>query len=283
MTGCGGYLGFCPTARMGNGSKAGNVGCAKMDGIAGKRVLVTAGAGGIGAAIAEQFRQGAARVHVCDVDEAALQGMKGFGVTCADVADWEQVEAVFRAVAQGLGGLDVLVNNAGISGPTAATEEIEPAAWRRTIDVNLNGAFYCARQAIPLLKASGGGSIVNIASTAGLFGYPLRSPYAASKWALVGLTKTLAMELGPSGIRVNAVCPGTVEGPRIERVIAAKAAARGVSAAEIRAAYQGKSSLGTLIAARDIAEMVLFLCSHRGARISGQALAVDGHTETLRM
>ena len=179
--------------------------------------------------------------------------------------------------------MDVLVNNAGISGPTANAEEIAPLDWQRTIDVNLNGAFYCARLAIPLLKAGGGGSIVNISSTAGLFGYPLRTPYAASKWALIGLTKTLAMELGAFGIRVNAVCPGTVEGPRIDRVIAAKAAARGVSAAEIRAAYRGKSSLGTLIAAEDITETVLFLCSDGGARISGQALAVDGNSETLRM
>ena len=155
--------------------------------------------------------------------------------------------------------------------------------WLRTIDVNLNGAFYCARLAIPLLKASGAGSIVNIASTAGQHGYPLRTPYAASKWALIGLTKTLAMELGSFGIRVNAVCPGAVDGPRIDRVIADKAAARGVSPAELRAAYRGKSSLGTLINAQDIAETVLFLCSDSGARISGQALAVDGHTETLRI
>ena len=257
-----------------------------MKGIAAKRVFISAAAGGIGRAIADRFLEAGARVFVCDVDKAALAQLDfadGISGACADVGDWEQIQAAFHAAARELGGLDVLVNNAGISGPTASAEEIAPADWRRTIDVNLNGAFYCARQAIPLLKASGGGSIINIASTAGLYGYPLRSPYAASKWALIGLTKTLAMELGPSGIRVNAVCPGTVEGPRIDNVIAAKAAARGVSADEIRAAYRGKSSLRTLIAAQDIAETVLFLCSDSGARISGQALAVDGHTETLRM
>ena len=254
-----------------------------MKGIAGKRVFVSAGAG----AIAGRFVQAGARVYVCDVDEAALAQLDGSGDGlsggCADVADWGRLETVFHAAAQELGGLDVLVNNAGISGPTASAEEIAPVDWQRTIDVNLNGAFYCARLAIPLLKAGGGGSIVNISSTAGLYGYALRAPYSASKWALIGLTKTLAMELGVFGIRVNAVCPGTVEGPRIDRVIAAKAAARGISAAEIRAAYRGKSSLGTLIAAEDIAETVLFLCSDGGARISGQALAVDGNTETLRM
>ena len=226
-------------------------------------------------------------MYVCDVDEAALAqldgSVDGLSGGCADVADWGRLETVFHAAAKELGGLDVLVNNAGISGPTANAEEIAPVDWQRTIDVNLNGAFYCASLAIPLLKAGGGGSIVNISSTAGLFGYPLRTPYAASKWALIGLTKTLAMELGAFGIRVNAVCPGTVEGPRIDRVIAAKAAARGVSAADLRAAYRGKSSLGTLIAAEDIAETVLFLCSDGGARISGQALAVDGNSETLRM
>ena len=258
-----------------------------MKGIAGKRVFVSAGAAGIGRAIVDRFLHAGARVHVCDVDAAALAqldgSVDGLSAACADVADWGRLEALFHAAAQTLGGLDVLVNNAGISGPTANAEAIAPADWRRTIDVNLNGAFYCARLAIPLLKASGGGSIVNIASTAGLYGYPLRAPYAASKWALIGLTKTLAMELGPFGIRVNAVCPGTVEGPRIDRVIAAKAAARGLSAAKIRAAYRRKSSLGALIAADDIAETVLFLCSPGGARISGQALAVDGNTETLRI
>lgn len=258
-----------------------------MKGIAGKRVFVSAAAGGIGRAIADRFLQAGARVHVCDVDEAALAQLEDSadqlsGVP-ADVADPGQMESVFKAIAQEMGGLDVLVNNAGISGPTADTESITLADWQRTIDVNLNGAFYCSRLAIPLLKAAGGGSIVNIASTAGLHGYPLRAPYAASKWALIGLTKTLAMELGPFGIRVNAVCPGSVEGPRIEGVFAAKAAARGVSPEEIRAAFRQKSSLRTLIAADDVAETVLFLCSDSAARISGQALAVDGHTETMRM
>lgn len=258
-----------------------------MDGIAGKRVFVSAAAAGIGRVIADRFKQAGARVHVCDVDDAALAQLPGRAArlsgTRADVADPAQMEAVFQATADELGGLDVLVNNAGISGPTANAESIDPEDWQRTIEVNLNGAFYCARLAIPMLKASGGGSIVNIASTAGLHGYPLRTPYAASKWALIGLTKTLAMELGPSGIRVNAVCPGSVEGSRIDGVFTAKAAARGVSTEEIRAAFRQKSSLRTLIAADDIAETVLFLCSDNGARISGQALAVDGHTETMRM
>ncbi len=258
-----------------------------MKGIAGKRVFVSAAAAGIGRAIADHFLQAGAHVRICDIDEAALARLEGrqdrlSGVR-ADVADPDQLASVFKTVAQDLGGLDVLVNNAGISGPTADTECIAPADWQRTIDVNLNGAFYCSRLAIPLLKASGGGSIINIGSTAGLHGYPLRAPYAASKWALIGFTKTMAMELGPFGIRVNAVCPGSVRGPRIEGVYAAKAAARGVSVEEIREAFHQKSSLRTLIDADDIAETVLFLCSDGGARIAGQILAVDGHTETMRM
>ena len=258
-----------------------------MKGIAGKRVFISAGAGGIGRAIADRFLQAGAHVRLCDIDEAALTRLEGtqnrLSGLRADVADPEQMEVAFQTLAQVLGGLDVLVNNAGISGPTATTESITPADWQRTIDVNLNGAFYCSRLAIPLLKASGGGSIINIASTAGLHGYPLRAPYAASKWALIGFTKTLAMELGPFGIRVNAVCPGSVDGPRIEGVYAAKAAARGVSVEEIREAFRQKSSLRTLIAPDDVAETILFLCSDSGARISGQVLAVDGHTETMRM
>ena len=258
-----------------------------MKGIAGKRVFVSAAAAGIGRAIADRFLQAGAHVRICDIDEAALDRLEATqdrlsGVR-ADAADPDQLASAFKTVAQDLGGLDVLVNNAGISGPTANTECITPADWQRTIDVNLNGAFYCSRLAIPLLKASGGGSIINIGSTAGLHGYPLRAPYAASKWALIGFTKTLAMELGPFGIRVNAVCPGSVQGPRIEGVYAAKAAARGVSVEEIREAFRQKSSLRTLIDADDIAETVLFLCSDGGARIAGQVLAVDGYTETMRM
>ncbi len=258
-----------------------------MKGTAGKRVFLSAAAAGIGRATADRFLQAGAHVCLCDIDEAALARLAGshdrLTVVRADVADPGQLESAFLTVAQDLGGLDVLVNNAGIPGPTANTENISPAEWQRTIDVNLNGAFYCSRLAIPLLKASGGGSIINIGSTAGLHGYPLRAPYAASKWALIGLTKTLAMELGPHGIRVNAVCPGSVEGPRIDGVHAAKAAARGVSVEEIREAFRQKSSLRTLIAPDDVAETILFLCSDSAARISGQALAVDGHTETMRM
>ena len=182
------------------------------------RVLVTAAAAGIGRAIAAAFMHSGASVHVCDLSEALLVDFKaahsGLGVTRADVSDPAQVERLFQEVEAQMGGLDILVNNVGVSGPTAAVDEVSIADWQSTLAVNLNSHFYCMRKAVPLLKAAGGGSIVSISSTAGLMGYPMRAPYAASKWALIGLTKTLAMELGEFNIRVNAVCPGSVEGPR---------------------------------------------------------------------
>jgi NAD(P)-dependent dehydrogenase (short-subunit alcohol dehydrogenase family) len=254
-------------------------------GLENKRVVVTAGAAGVGRAIAEGFHRAGARVHVCDVDETSLAALAAenpeIGRSRADVADPDQVACLFEDVARQLGGLDVLINNAGIAGPAGPTEDCGIEDWRRTLAVNLDGAFHCLRHAIPMIKAAGAGSIVNISSTAGLFGYPLRAPYVASKWALVGLTKTLAMELGPHGIRANAVCPGSIEGPRMDRVIAAEAKARGVSEASVREAYTHQTSLRCFVNAADIAEMVLFLCSDSGARISGQAMTVDGHTESL--
>lgn len=254
---------------------------------AGLRVIVTAAATGIGRAIAETLVNNGARVHICDISAERLaacqSALPSIGVTPADVADPTQVDRLFDEALAHLGGLDVLVNNAGIAGPTGPVEELTPADWDRTISVNLNSQFYCARRAAPPLKAAGGGLIVNLSSAAGLFGYPLRTPYAASKWAVVGFTKSLAMELGEFGIRVNAICPGPVEGPRIDGVISARAQARGESFENMRLAYQRQNSLHTFIQAQDIANMVLFLCSAAGNKISGQALAVDGNTESLRV
>ena len=255
------------------------------DGIEGKRILITAAATGIGRAIAEAFVAQGASVHVCDVDTDALDALRGdapdLGATRADVTDAGDVDRLFDAAEADLGGLDVLVNNAGIAGPTGPVESLSTEKWTRTIDVNLNGAFLCLRRAVPLIKRAGGGSIVNIASTAGIMGYPLRTPYASSKWALVGLTKSLAMELGPYGIRVNAICPGPVEGERIDRVIAADARARGIAVEVSRDEYLRMSSMRTFIDREEIAATAVFLCSDAGRHISGQALAVDGHTEAL--
>lgn len=255
------------------------------DGLADKRVLITAGGAGIGRAIAGAFCKAGARVHVCDIDAEALADAEEqwpeLGTTLADVADAEQVDRLFDDALGRLGGLDFMINNAGIAGPTAAVEDCDLEGWRRTLAVNLDGTFYCARRAIPALKAAGGGAIVNMSSSAGLFGYALRSPYVAAKWAIIGFTKTLAMELGPHGIRANAICPGPVTGPRMDRVIAAQAKARGVAEQQIRDNYTRNISLRTFIDAEDIANAAIFLCSPAGAKISGQAFPVDGHTESL--
>jgi NAD(P)-dependent dehydrogenase (short-subunit alcohol dehydrogenase family) len=198
-----------------------------------------------------------------------------------DVSDEVQVARLFEVALQTLGGLDILVNNAGIAGPTALIEDISLQDWHQCLGVNLDATFLCARQAARILRKQGSGSIVNMASTAGLYGFPRRAPYASAKWAIRGLTKTLAQELGPAGVRVNCICPGSVAGERIDRVIAAEAKKTGQSEDEVRTFLAQSASLKTFILAQDIADMIVFVTSEKGARISGQDLIVDGHTETL--
>jgi NAD(P)-dependent dehydrogenase (short-subunit alcohol dehydrogenase family) len=246
----------------------------------GLRVLVTAGAAGIGRAIARTFLDHGARVHVCDVDRTALEEarrvMPAVTQSVADVARLAEVERLFADVRRELGGLDVLVNNAGIAGPTARVEDIAPEDWDRCIAVDLNGMFYCSRLAMPLLKAAGGGSIINLSSVAGRLGFPMRSPYAAAKWGVVGFTKSLAIEAGPDGVRVNCLQPGNVAGERIDRVIDAKAKAFGISFDEQKQKLLDTVSLRTFVTAQDIANMALFLATDAGKHISGQALSICG-------
>jgi NAD(P)-dependent dehydrogenase (short-subunit alcohol dehydrogenase family) len=253
---------------------------------AGLRVLVTGGASGIGWAIALMLQEQGARVHLCDASSELLAQARRqrpeMSGSVADVADAQHVDRLFDDVRQSLGGLDVLVNNAGIAGPTAAVEEISPDDWSRTMAVNITGQFLCARRAVPFLKAAGGGSIINMSSAAGRLGYPLRTPYVASKWAVIGFTQSLAMELGPHDIRVNALLPGIVEGERIRRVITARADAQGVSYDEMERQYLGQVSLRRMVTPADVAAMVLFLCSPAARNISGQSLGVCGNVESLR-
>nr|VFJ63438.1 MAG: NAD(P)-dependent dehydrogenase, short-chain alcohol dehydrogenase family [Candidatus Kentron sp. DK] len=253
----------------------------------GRRAIVTGAATGIGRTTAEHLREAGARVHICDIDEAALEAaasaLPGLGTGLCDVSDENQVEGFFREAVANLGGLDILINNAGIAGPTAPVEEIDPQSWARTLAVDLTGQFLCARKAVPLLKASGGGAIINVSSAGGRFGYPMRTPYAAAKWGIIGLTKTLAMELGSFSIRVNALCPGFVAGDRLERVIATKAKIQGVPVDALRDTYLDLNSLQSFVAPEQIAQTMVFLCTPAGAAISGQVIAVDGDLRTLRV
>lgn len=257
----------------------------KLPGLAGLRVAVTAGGSGIGLCIARTLAQQGAHLAICDVDEDALHAAAdeiGAAVAViADVSDDAAVARFFEAIAHKMGGLDALVNNAGIAGPTGQVEEISPADWRRCIDVCLTGQFLCTHHAVPLIKAAGGGAIVNISSAAGRFGYAFRVPYAAAKWGVIGLTQSLAKELGPSNIRVNAILPGIIEGPRIEGVIAARAAQTGLTHDEMKAEYVSRISLQRMTPPDDVAHMAAFLMSDAGRNLSGQSCQVDGNLEAL--
>jgi NAD(P)-dependent dehydrogenase (short-subunit alcohol dehydrogenase family) len=253
--------------------------------LTGQRALVTAGAQGIGLAITEALLQQGAEVHICDVDQAALNKTKAqypqVHISHTDVANEAQVLSMFAKVQKRWGQLDILVNNAGIAGPTAAIEDTALNEWQQTLDVNLTGAFLCTRSAVPLIKKAKGGSIINISSAAGRHGFPLRSPYSATKFGVIGLTQTWAMELGPSGIRVNAILPGIVEGARQDRVLGAKAETFGISLEAMRTRALERVSLRRMVSAQDIAAQIVFVCSPAGANVSGQSLSVDGNVETL--
>lgn len=244
------------------------------------RVLITAGASGIGRATGAAFAATGHQVWVTDVNAAALaQVPDGWQRTSCDAADEEAVSDLFNDIKLQWGGLDVVCANAGVAGPTALIEDVALADWRSCVSVNLEGAFLAAKYAAPMLKAQRHGAIILTSSTAGIFGYPNRAPYAAAKWAVIGLMKTLAMELGPFGVRANAICPGSVEGPRMEGVLAREAAAKGMTRDQVYDGYAAGTSMRTFVTAEDVAQMALFLGSDAAARVSGQVIAVDGHTE----
>ncbi len=249
----------------------------------GTRVLVTAGSDGIGKAVASAFSEAGARVHICSRTREKLMAcaskLPRVTYTVADAANWEDVRRVFDDVEREMGGLDFLINNAGVAGPTARVDEVDVEDWAKTIHTNIDSQFFCTKLAAPMMMRAGGGSIVNIGSTASLFAYPYRTPYAASKWAVIGITQSVALELGEYKIRVNAVCPGCVEGPRIDGVITREAAELRRTPEEVRSGYMRQTALHTFIDARDIADMCLYLCSPMGAKISGQAMVIDGFTE----
>ena len=254
-------------------------------GIDGLRVMVSAGASGIGLEIARAFVREKARVHVCDVDAEALARLRasdpGVTTSVCDVADRAQVARFFDEGLAALGGLDCLVNNAGIAGPTGRVEEIDPAEWDRCIAVDLTGQFNCARLAVPHLRKSSNASMMNVSSLAGRLGFALRTPYAAAKWGVIGLTRSLAIELGDARIRVNALLPGVVSGERQKRVLTGKAKARGVSYEEMEKLALSFTSLKEYVSPQQLADLVVFVASPRGRTISGQQLSVCGDTNML--
>ncbi|WP_299154785.1 SDR family oxidoreductase [uncultured Tateyamaria sp.] len=240
------------------------------------RVLITAGASGIGLAMARVFDRAGYKVWVSDVDAEAVAALPSHWQ--AHVCDAIDEAGVADLIARA-GPLDVLCANAGIAGPTAQVEDVALTEWRSCVSVNLEGAFLAAKHALPAMKAAGRGAMIFTSSTAGIYGYPNRAPYAAAKWAIIGLMKTVAMEAGPFGVRANAICPGAVEGPRMEGVLAREAAAKGMSRDQVYAGYAAGTSMRSFVEAEDVADMALFLASDAARRVSGQVIAVDGHTE----
>ena len=245
-----------------------------------QHVLITAGASGIGKAMAQAFDEAGAAVWIVDIDQQALGSCpEHWQRSELDVTDEAAVGALFTELAERWGRLDVLCANAGIAGPTAKIENMALSDWQRCVSVNLEGAFLFAKYAIPLMKAQQSGVMVLTSSTAGIYGFPNRAPYSTAKWGVIGFMKTLAMELGPYGIRANAICPGCVEGERIEGVMAREAALKGTTRDAIFAAYAGGTSMRCFVAAEDVANMAVFLASDGARRVSGQVISVDGHTE----
>ena len=256
-----------------------------------QRVLVTAGANGIGLAIAKAFAADGAQVHVCDIDQstldAATAGSDRITGSIADVSDEAAVKRLLADVGQRLGGLDVLVNNAGVSGPTAPVEHYDRKGWRSVVDVNLNGTFFVTQEAIPLLKQSAQSdgrhtSIIVMSSLAGRFGYPNRIAYATTKWGLIGFMKTLSLELGPFGITCNAILPGAVEGARIQHVMQGRASHSGRSVDEELALAYANQAVNKFVDPADIAALVQFLAGPHGGSISGQSFPIDGDSKAAQ-
>ena len=250
-----------------------------------KKIMISAGASGIGWSTAKLLLSRGATVYICDIDKKfinktkkhPLNNKKLFSYEC-DASNENQVSIFFKQISKKTKKIDALINNVGIAGPTGTIEKLKSKDWEQTLKINVISHFYFSRLAIPMLKKNKSGTIINFSSSAGIFGFPLRSPYAASKWAVVGITKTMAMELGKFNIRVNAICPGTIKGDRMRRVIRDKAKFLKVSKKSVEKEFVSMTSLNNWIYEEDIGKMSCFLISDDAARISGQIIAVDGNT-----
>jgi len=253
-----------------------------------KKIIISAAANGIGWSIALECMSNGAIVYITDKNNESLDRIskhklyeKQLFLDKVNSENFKEVENYFNKIKHKIDNIDALINNVGIAGPTGKLEELNINDWKETIDININSHFYFTKFSIPLLKNNNGGSIINLSSTAGLFGFPLRSPYATSKWAIIGMTKTLAMELGKNNIRVNAICPGSVAGDRMKRVIKAKAKSFGIKEENLQKDYESMVSLNSFVDKKDIANMAVFLLSEEAHKISGQVMTVDGNTERM--
>ena len=254
-----------------------------------KKIIISAAANGIGWSIAQECMSNGAIVYITDKNNESLKKIskhklheKQLFLDKVNSENFKEVENYFNKIKHKVDSIDALINNVGIAGPTGKLEELNINDWKETLDININSHFYFTKFSIPLLKNNNGGSIINLSSTAGLFGFPLRSPYATSKWAIIGMTKTLAMELGENNIRVNAICPGAVAGDRMKRVIKAKAQSLGVKEESLQKDYESMVSLKSFVDKKDIANMVVFLLLEEAQKISGQVISVDGNTERMK-
>ena len=253
-----------------------------------KKIIISAAANGIGWSIAQECMLNGAIVYITDKNKESLDKIskhklyeKQLFLDRVNSENFKEVENYFNKIKNKVDSIDALINNVGIAGPTGKLEKLDINDWKETLDININSHFYFTKFSIPLLKNNNGGSIINLSSTAGLFGFPLRSPYATSKWAIIGMTKTLAMELGENNIRVNVICPGAVAGDRMKRVIKAKAKSLGVKEESLQKDYESMVSLKSFVDKKDIANMAVFLLSEEAHKISGQVMTVDGNTERM--
>ena len=253
-----------------------------------KKIIISAAADGIGWSIAQECMSNGAIVYITDKNNESLKKIskhklheKKLFLDKVNSENFKEVENYFNKIKHKVDNIDALINNVGIAGPTGKLEELNINEWKETLDININSHFYFTKFSIPLLKNNNGGSIINLSSTAGLFGFPLRSSYATSKWAIIGMTKTLAMELGENNIRVNAICPGSVAGDRMKKVIKAKAQSLGVKEENLQKDYESMVSLKSFVDKKDISNMAVFLLSEEGQKISGQVMTVDGNTERM--
>ena len=253
-----------------------------------KKIVISAGESGIGWATTKICASRGAQVFLCDINEKLINKInknekyknKIFAYEC-DASNENDVIDFFSKILKKTKKIDALINNVGIAGPTGTLEKLDSEEWERTLQVNVVSHFYYTKQAIPIIKKNKKGSIINLSSGAGIMGFPLRSPYAASKWAIVGLTKTLAMELGKFNIRVNAICPGTIKGDRMKRVVSDKAKFLKTSKKMVEKEFVSMASMNSWIYEEDIGKMCAFLISNDSARISGQIIGVDGNATRL--